>query len=75
MVILLRTSLLVDKDQALQHLLLLALFLLYLYQSPKHLQRFTQGNKYPFLALIGRDVLSMGILVYNGTTGTFSFAM
>ncbi len=27
------------------------------------------------IALIGRDVLSMGIFVYNGSTGTFSFAM
>ncbi len=27
------------------------------------------------IALIGRDVLSNGILVYNGTIGTFSFAI
>lgn len=32
-------------------------------------------NSQQLIALIGRNVLSMGILVYNGTTGTFSFAM
>jgi hypothetical protein len=26
------------------------------------------------IALIGRDVLSMGIFVYNGPVGTFTFA-
>jgi len=31
-------------------------------------------NGQQLIALIGRDVLSMGILVYNGTAGTFSFA-
>lgn len=32
-------------------------------------------NGQQLIALIGRDVLAMGILVYNGTTGTFSFAI
>ena len=32
-------------------------------------------NDQQLIALVGRDVLSMGILVYNGTTGTFTFAM
>ena len=32
-------------------------------------------NGQQLIALIGRDVLSMGLLVYNGTMGTFSFAM
>lgn len=32
-------------------------------------------NGQPLIALIGRDVLSLGILVYNGTLGTFSFAI
>lgn len=32
-------------------------------------------NGQQLIALIGRDVLSMGILIYNGTAGTFSFAM
>jgi hypothetical protein len=26
------------------------------------------------IALIGRDVFSLGILVYNGSLGTFSFS-
>lgn len=29
----------------------------------------------PIIALIGRDVLAMGIFVYNGSFGTFSFAI
>ncbi len=32
-------------------------------------------NGQQLIALIGRDVLSIGILVYNGTAGIFSFAM
>ncbi len=32
-------------------------------------------NNQQLIALIGRDVLSMGIFVYNGSMGTFSFAM
>jgi len=32
-------------------------------------------NGQQLIALIGRDVLSMGIFVYNGSMGTFSFAM
>ena len=32
-------------------------------------------NGQQLIALIGRDVLSMGIFVYNGPLGTFSFAM
>ena len=32
-------------------------------------------NDQQLIALIGRDVLSMGIFVYNGPMGAFSFAM
>ena len=32
-------------------------------------------NGQQLIALIGRDVLSLGIFVYNGPMGTFSFAM
>ena len=32
-------------------------------------------NGQQLISLIGRDVLSMGILIYNGMTGTFSFAI
>ncbi len=32
-------------------------------------------NNQQLIALIGRDVLSSGIFVYNGPLGTFSFAM
>ena len=32
-------------------------------------------NGQPLIALIGRDVLSLGILIYNGSLGTFSFAI
>src|SRR5947209_10379299 len=32
-------------------------------------------NDQQLIGLLGRDVLSMGILVYNGTIGTFSFAI
>jgi hypothetical protein len=32
-------------------------------------------DKQQLIALIGRDVLSVGIFVYNGPAGTFSFSM
>lgn len=32
-------------------------------------------NGQQLIALIGRDVLSLGILIYNGAMGTFSFAV
>ncbi len=32
-------------------------------------------NGQQLIALIGRDVLSLGIFIYNGSLGTFSFAM
>lgn len=32
-------------------------------------------NGQQLIALIGRDVLSLGILIYNGSLGTFSFSI